>query len=361
MGLGARNLDDLGRLIALAENPRETSRPELYPELYSAITALYCNQSSLLQPRERQLMQDILRRLTLDVEMAIRIAVAEKIADNPNAPLDLIFFLTGDRLEIARPLILRSRRFTDEELLRFIAGADPARQVLCAQRPRIGELVADALSQSNAEAVLIALALNLTAQMGNAAFLRLVEKSRHVYGLQEPLARRPDLPQALARKMCGWISEALRDHINHRYQAMGDFLDTAKRGETPIESTLLPNSDQNNLKLIEKLATAGQLKPGFLLRVLHQGQFDLFELGLAKLLEIDCARTRRVLYGGGVRSVAMVCRAVGIDRCVFPTFYNLSRHGRRIHQLLSAEDRVDADAVFSSYSRAEALARLQAG
>ena len=71
--------------------------------------------------------------------------------------------------------------------------------------------------------------------------------------------------------------------------------------------------DDGARKLIEKLATAGQLRAGFLLRVLQQGQLDLFDLGFAKLLDLPPSDFQRIFYVGGPRSVALSCRAVGID------------------------------------------------
>ena len=49
-------------------------------------------------------MREILRRLTRDVEMAIRIALAESLADDITAPHDLILLLVDDAIEVARPL-----------------------------------------------------------------------------------------------------------------------------------------------------------------------------------------------------------------------------------------------------------------
>jgi uncharacterized protein (DUF2336 family) len=284
------------------------------------------------------------------------------IAGDPEAPLDLLLFLVNDHIEVARPLILRSKCLADEELLKFIGEADIARQSLCAQRPHIGEPVTNVLAASDAEPVLAALVRNLTARIAASAFERLVEKSKAFVSLQEPLVNRPDLPPVLARKMCDWVSAALKAHIGRNYGFnTEDVTDAIDRASTAVRSAATGDRPDSSHKLVEKLAMAGQLKAGFLLRVLHQGQLDLFEVAFAKLLQIDHTRIRRVLYESGPRNVAMACRAVGIDRSVFPTVYNLSRQQRRIHPLLSADDRVDADAVFSSYSKAEALARLQAG
>lgn len=115
---------------------------------------------------------------------------------------------------------------------------------------------------------------------------------------------------------------------------------------------------EGSAQLIEKLAASGQLKAGFLLRVLQQGEMDMFELAFARLLDLDRTRLRRVLHEGGPRLLAMACHAVGIDRAAFPTVYSISRKLRRQPHLLEAADRLDAIAVFETYGRAEARARL---
>jgi uncharacterized protein (DUF2336 family) len=355
-GTGAA-FDDVTRLIELAAAPQLGERADIY----QAVASLYRTQGPRLSERERQLMREILRRLTTNVEMGIRIATAETIAADPEAPLDLILFLVNDKIEVARPLILRSHRLSDAELLAFIAEADVARRALCAERPNIGEPVTDVLARSHDEAVLVALVRNVTARIAPQSFELLVEKSRNLRPLQEPLVHRSDLPPVLALKMCDWVSDALKIHLIRALHIDAAFAEeSVNRGAQRIQASPSVEVAEGSWKLVEKLAIAGQLKPGFLLRVLQQGQLDLFELAFARLLELDYARTKHVLYDGGPRPVAMACRAVGIDRCVFPTVYNLSRQARRIHPLLRPDDRVDAEAVFNSYSKAEALARLQA-
>ena len=112
-------------------------------------------------------------------------------------------------------------------------------------------------------------------------------------------------------------------------------------------------------KLVDKLFLAGQLKAGFLLRVLHQGQIDLFELAFARLLDLSITEMRQTLYERGHKSVAMACRAVGIDRCVFPTVYNLSRAARSLRPQLSTEDMAEVDFVFRGYTKTAALTEIQ--
>ena len=358
MGLTARDFSDAGRLARLAAESHGDNREDIY----LAVASLYRTQGDLLSDRERTLMREILQRLTHDVEMAVRIALAERLADDPSTPLDLILLLIDDRIEVARPIILRSRKLTDRELLDFIADADEARQTVCAGRPNIGESVTDLLARSDSESVLTALVRNVTARIAPDAFELLVEKSRHIAAIQEPLVKREDLPSTLATRMCDWVSDALKTYLTESGKLRPDGVaaavaaaSLAVRSEPSLGHI---EAETNARKLIDKLAGAGQLRAGFLLRVLQQGQFDLFDMAFARLLELPVVEFRRMFYLGGPRPVALACRAVGIDKSVFPTVFNLSRSAQRTPPPLTLDERADVEHAFAGYSKAEAMARL---
>lgn len=340
------------RLAILAVNPQGGSREEIY----LAVASLYRTQSATLNQRERALMHDILRRLTRDVAVAIRIALAERLADDTTAPHELILLLSDDAIEVARPLLLRSPLLTDTDFLSLMEITSEAHHETVARRANIGEPVTDALSRSEAESVLMALVHNAMARISPTTFEALVEKSRRLENLQEPLTRRADLPPVLANRMCEWVAETRQTAILRNYQIPPDRLSTAMaRPETVIKSEPPPAGSAQ--KLIDKLAASGQLKAGFLLRTLQQGQSDLFDLGLAKLVNLPPAELRTKFYGEP-RAVALACRGVGIDRCVFGTVFNLSRQAHDMRAALGPHDIAEIDSVFKNFAKPAALAEL---
>ena len=350
----------MGRLAQLAMNPQAGASRE---EIYLAVASLYRIQGAGLNERERQLMREILRRLTLDVEMAIRIALAQRLADDSSAPHDLILLLVDDRIEVARPLILNSPLLTETDVLKLIAQCGIAHQEAVAARPHIGVPVTDALARSENESVLMALVRNATAKISETGYRTLVDKSRALTGLQEPLVRRPDMPPQLANAMCDWVSDALKNLITNNYRmkpigvqaALGEATRMVKIPPPPPKDSPTESAQ----KLIDKLAASGQLKTGFLMRVLSQGQMELFDLAFARLLEIDVAGFRALFYKDGARNVALACRATGIDRAVFATVYNLSRQARGLGVNLSQTDFQLVDSIFSTMHRQSALEELR--
>ena len=190
-----------------------------------------------------------------------------------------------------------------------------------------------------------------------------MQKSRALTGLQEPLIRRPDLPPKLAANMCEWVSDALKDYIKINYPMAPGNVDAALSDarsavkNEPAGPTDTPADSAQ--KLVEKLAASGQLKAGFLMRVLSQGQLDLFDLAFAKLMNMELAAFRSAFYEHGAHIVALACRAAGIDRSVFATVFNLSRQARGMAAVLTAPDTAAVDKVFTTLTRQAALDELR--
>src|SRR5262249_18047006 len=90
-----------------------------FDEIYVTVSALFQQQNPVFNVRERDLAIDILRRISKDVGMSIRIALAERLADDATAPHELIVLLADDRIEVARPVLMRSRVLTEPDLIQI--------------------------------------------------------------------------------------------------------------------------------------------------------------------------------------------------------------------------------------------------
>lgn len=334
-GLKAADLGDMERLARLASNPKDANREEIY----LAVVSLYRVQQDILGPKERALMNDILQRVERDVRPAIRTALAERLADDPSAPIDIVLMLATDAIDVARPMLSHSPLLTDAHLTELIAHTSPLHQAAIAGRDGNGEAVTERIASLENEAVLLALLRNESAQISARSFDLLTEKAQRSEPLRQALSGRPDLPSRL-RVALGLPSA-------HR--------DVPAKSATP-QPVELGGLD----RLVTKLAASGELRAGFLLRVLQQGQLELFDAGLAQLLGLSVTQSRERFYGGGPTAVALACRAVGIDRCVFPTVYTLSRQSHGMTAALSASERKRVDEVFTFHSKPTALAVLQA-
>jgi Uncharacterised protein conserved in bacteria (DUF2336) len=119
------------------------------------------------------------------------------------------------------------------------------------------------------------------------------------------------------------------------------------------------DTDVQSNRLIDKLWLSGELRASFLVRVLKQGEVELFDFGLAKILGVSLAGFRDRFYRDGPGTAALACRAAGMDRCVFQTIYSLSRRAHGMVHCLRSTDIADVEAAFLK-PKIEARALLQA-
>ena len=351
----SQSVDSKGR-VESAKNA--STRPD---EVYVAVAALFEHESAALSPRERQMAADVLRQLSRDVEMSIRVQLAERLADDEKIPHELILMLVDDRIEIARLILARSPVLSDADLLHVIRHRGTDHHIVIAERPNIGETVSAALARSECEAVIIALLRNNSAKIPAEMFDRLAERARTQPALQESLVGRPDLPAAVATRLYVWVTGALKTALSQRFPDVANSLNHALQDASEAaQAGKNTTSEGAAQKLVAKLLASGQLRASFLIRVLHQGQMELFEHGFAALLGMDVGVMRRQLYSDNPVTLALACRAVGIDRSVFTTVFNLSRLQRKETADLSTGERADIEAVFLEFQKTEALHKLKA-
>ncbi|HJV42168.1 DUF2336 domain-containing protein [Caulobacter sp.] len=281
-------------------------------------------------PDVQALLNSIFMTLVVEAERDIRHRLSERLADADWAPSALINIMALDEIEIARPIIARSPVLNDHDLVRLLVQATLEHQIEIARRPRLSAPVVEAILGRDEPAVLTALASNETAEISPDAMRQLVERSRDVVALRSPLARHPKLSSELAEQLYLLVGLALREALAARFSldparmqsAVEEALRAVHRGETepeigPVEQD--EDREEMERSLIEKLDSAGQLRPGYLLRVLREGRLQLFVMALARLGKFEPPQIRRAIDSAKPELLALACSAVGIDRSVFPT------------------------------------------
>ncbi|MBO9710242.1 MAG: DUF2336 domain-containing protein [Caulobacter sp.] len=288
-------------------------------------------------PEVQALLDSIFMTLVVEAERDIRARLSERLADAAWAPPALINILALDEIEIARPIIARSPILKDHDLIRLLVQATLEHQIEVARRPNLSPAVVDAILERDEPALSTALAANTTAKITPEGLRRLVDQARDVVALRSPLARHPGLSSDLAEQLYLWVGRALRDTLTARFQldpdrmaaAIEASLRAAHRGAINDDAPALDSGEDREAMeaaLVEKLDAAGQLRPGYLLRVLRERRLPLFVFALARLGHFDVRQVRRAIDGNRPELLALACSAVGIDRSVFPTILEHVRH-----------------------------------
>ena len=287
------------------------------------------------------LLSSIFMSLVVEAERDIRHRLSEKLAAADWAPNALINVLALDDIEIARPIIAQSPVLQDNDLMRLLVEATIEHQIEVARRPHISEAVVSAILEQSEPAVLTALVGNHTAELSPKDMQDLVEASRQIAALRTPLSQHPKLTGQLAKRLYLWVGLALRKGLADRFrldvavldEALAASINEAQAGHiTPSSSSeAVPRMTRKGerevmeQRLIDKLYSAGQLRPGYLVRALREGRLGLFVGALAMLGRFDTAHVQATLDSDRPELLALACAAVGIDRSVFPDILEMTR------------------------------------
>jgi len=293
--------------------------------------------AAMASPQIQALLNSIFLGLVAGAEREIRKRLAEKLSTVDWAPSALVNVLALDEIEIARPVIAASPLLKDPDLIRLLVEATIEHQIEVARRPNLGAGVVAAILKAAEPAVLTALAGNPTAELAPADLQRLVDAAREIVGLRAPLAAHPKLTGDLALQLYIWVGQALRQSLADRFRLDPKLVEAALAQSVqeahlaaPAPQAAAPltrdgEREAMERRLIEKLHSAGQLRPGYLVRALQERRLSLFTVALATLGRFELDHVQRVIDSDRPELLGLACAAVGIDRSVFPSILEMIR------------------------------------
>ncbi|HUN53409.1 MAG TPA: DUF2336 domain-containing protein [Candidatus Sulfotelmatobacter sp.] len=317
-------------LMALARDRAANSRRRLLENM----TDLFLSTDARLSERERALMEEIIVKLVHEMEMQVRSELAERLAAADAAPHELIVLLANDAIEIARPVLQRSRLLQDTDLVEIVRQRTQEHRLAVAARDGLSETVSQALIDFGDDQVVETLIANRDAIISRQAIEYLVEESRRVDRFQQPLLQRPDLPADLANRMFWWVSAGLREAILTSHPIDEMLLDELLE-ESAAAVALRPGLQQSDA---EKLAVAvterGAMGERYVLQNLRSGHVLAAIAGLAKMAGADLATVRRVAFDPGGEALAACCKAADLSRSGFAAVFLLTREAQEGGQII---------------------------
>ena len=107
---------DRDGLLALVRDKTEAGRRRLT----GVIDDLFFAHRDVLSDRERALMAEILRQLVHAIELPVRRGLAERLAELPDAPHDMMLSLADDELEIVYARLIKGDVLHDRDLVELV-------------------------------------------------------------------------------------------------------------------------------------------------------------------------------------------------------------------------------------------------
>ena len=309
-------------LIKLAQENSRGSKKILMEN----ISDLFLSSEGRLNEHERVLMNDIMVKLLKSVEKAIRKDLAERLAESEDMSPELVIMLANDHIEVARPILEKSSLLKDEDLIETIRNRTDAHRLAIAIRAYVSTDVSKELIEHGSIDVIEALVRNENAELSKASIEYLVQESRSVDRFQEPLLNRNDLTFELAHKMYWWVSAALRRKIVAEFDVDQTVLDDALE---MVTKKIVNNHDEKDgvmskaVHLVKNLAEQRKLNFDFVVTSLRQERINVAVAALAELSGLSVKIIWRVLRERNDESLAVISRAIGLEKSQFSTMFLL--------------------------------------
>ena len=308
----------LKELIAVAKEGSSEKRRDLLRE----ITDVFMAAPDRYTSSEMQHFDVILSKVTETVEIELRREIAEKLADVPSAPKNLIRQLAHDEIFVAEPILQRSQALTEDDLIRVIRQRGQEHMKAITARREVPVKVSSELVERGDKDVLVSLASNKGAKFDDQTMEKLVEHSRTVTELQAPMTGRYDLPAQLLTQMYFFVSSALKKEILRRSDmldpALIDEAVDANRQRILQKAVSEAQTDVESARqFIRDRIAAGTMNEALLKDLIEERKSTEFLLGFSHYVGIDTSTGQRILQDRTWESLAISCRAAGLERTTF--------------------------------------------
>ena len=307
-------------LIELAQEPSSERRRELL----RGVTDLFFTGASP-QGGEMALFDDVMTQLAGEMEAAVRVELAERMASVDHAPLGLIRTLASDTsIEVAQPVLSASRSLTEADLLSVARTHGQGHLRAISRRPDVSEALSEAIDERGDDETLGVLLANEDARISRETHEAVVDRAGESPVLQQAIIGRKNVPLDLLNEMYFVVEARLRDQILARNAELDPAdLDAALakgRKSVAARDGALPPDHAEAEKQVRTLKLRGMINPPMLAGLLRGRETTKFLVALCELADIDFHTARRILERRELDALSIVCKAAGFDRSLYLTF-----------------------------------------
>lgn len=182
-------------------------------EILGRITDLFFLTSGEQDDAERAVFGDVLARMAYRLEVEARARLAERLADIQEAPHNLICKLASDEIVVARPVLEKSPRLGDIDLVQVAKLHGQDHLFAISNRERLSAVVTDVLVERGNDTVLTNVTDNKNAEFSQESFGHLTTRAAENSDLYALLEVRTDLPTRMLGELKQSIANRLKTEI----------------------------------------------------------------------------------------------------------------------------------------------------
>ena len=318
-------LYDSHRLASLATDDQPSARSELM----GAVCELLGMQ---LNPREQELVADVLITLVRQAETDLRVALSERLSELKEVPLRLVLQLSNDEICVAAPMLRNSMVLGDMDLLYIIKSKTAEYWREIARRRALSDHVVNVLAQTRDVDTAVNLAENEALVLDDAALVMLSDLAQGNERLALPLLRRSEVSDDLAASLYEHVGEAMQSYVSSHFGEAGDVakaLREARKEFTAAALRHIPESEEPKVEEEVIIGSKATMSPALMIKALRRGEFGYFINRFAKYTNLTESTIEEILMQESGQGLAVACHSCHIGKADFISIYLLSHRFRK--------------------------------
>lgn len=178
------------------------------------VTDLFLVNAKDAGEEQVEVFDEVMVRLIERIEDQILAQLSERLAAVDNSPINVVTQLSRhERIEVAGPVLEKSNRLTDIDLVEIAYTKSQAHLIAIAGRRQINPVVAEALIRRGNSEVALKIAANTGAAFSSAGFSKLVQRALDNKNLAEKISGRDDIPPELYEFLVLRATEKVKKHL----------------------------------------------------------------------------------------------------------------------------------------------------
>jgi len=346
-------MNPISSLVADIENALSDDAGDRRHALLRRITGLFIDQVPDLNEEHISVFDEVILCLAIEIELAARMELSERLADLPRGPRRTIQNLAhDDEIDVARPVIERSPCISDEDLTRIAQERSIEFLTSLSKRVSLSTAVTDILLERGSADIVERVTKNSRQALSDVGLRLLAQKATEDQRLYRLVRGRPDL----ALRHVGAILEAAKQRAKSEMADLPDQLDILERALEVGAASLFVDPEVLDLKDNESAAQKATIVwpvwPTDLRRIagqIERGDIAEALAGMAYLAEISRESVEAAFAAEQFDSILFMARAIGMDWPIFMVLLKAREGGE-----LSSDTYQRAHSSFHALSKSTA-------
>lgn len=278
-----------------------------------------------LKKAERDISQQLLRELSVDVSAMVRGALATGLRGSTGLPYEIAIQFAFDELEIAAPILGNSPLLKKQDLVELALALPEDKKRAIAKRDGLPKAVSEIIGATGGRASILDLLANPGAKVSRSAYADILARFPADAGIHQALISRHRVPKHVIRNLAALMPAEQRKRLLPDY-AQQSSMDAEQGGEAAVDALdpIVQSDMVDDLgAFIYQLAQSGELSPSLVVRAACTGHLTFAEYALAELSGIPHQRAVLMLHDAGTLGLQTLLERAGIPKKLLGLFENL--------------------------------------